>query len=64
MQRGERQLLSDLDDILETIRRKAWDAIKDDVRKHGLRVIENSVKEHPRYGKQFVVVIQEGDDET
>jgi hypothetical protein len=65
--RGDCRLLTDLDDIadvLENIRRIAWNAIRDDIRKHGLRVIENSVKKHSKYGMQIVIVIQEGEHET
>lgn len=51
-------LSSNWDVIFEEIRRKVWDAIKDDVQEHGIRVIRNSVDTDKKYGKQLVIILQ------
>lgn len=54
--------MSTTQETLEELRRDMYDAVKDRIAEHGFRVIRNDVGEHPRHGKQLVIIIQPGEE--
>jgi len=56
--------MNNAQEILEQLRRDMIDSVSERIKEHGLRIIRSDVGEHPKYGKQLIIIIQAEEDKN